>query len=55
MVIPAADRYKGQTSWLADLGNGVFPAAYTSREGMDPGIKVVVSETRDGPGTWTMR
>ena len=41
---PQPTGIRGQTSWLADLGNGVFAAAYTSREGMDPGIKVVVSE-----------
>jgi hypothetical protein len=40
----------GQTSWLADLGDGVLAAAYTSRVGMQPGICVVLSE--DEGKTW---
>ena len=40
----------GQTSWVADLGEGVLAAAYTSREGMNPGIMVVLSE--DEGRTW---
>jgi hypothetical protein len=40
----------GQTSWLADLGDQVLVATYTSREGMRPGICVVLSV--DGGQTW---
>ena len=40
----------GQTSWLADLGNGLLVATYSSREGMRPGESVVLSE--DGGTTW---
>ena len=39
-----------QTSWLADMGKGVLAAAYTSREGMRPGINVILSP--DGGKTW---
>ena len=49
---PQPTGIRGQTSWLADLGDGVFAAAYTSREGMEPGIKVVVSE--DEGRTWDL-
>ena len=42
----------GQTSWLADLGDGVLAAAYTLREGMKPGIMVVLSE--DEGRTWDL-
>ena len=34
----------GQTSWCADLGDGRIAAAYTRREGMEPGTLVVLSE-----------
>jgi hypothetical protein len=40
----------GQTSWLADLGDGLLAAAYTSRKGMQPGIYVALSE--DGGEAW---
>jgi len=42
----------GQTSWLADLGDGILVAAYTLREGMRPGIYVVLSE--DEGKTWDL-
>ena len=40
----------GQTSWLADLGNGKLAATYTMRERMKPGICVVLSE--DSGASW---
>ncbi len=40
----------GQTSWMADMGGGLLVAAYTSREGMRPGINVILSE--DEGETW---
>ena len=42
----------GQTSWVADLGDQVLAAAYTAREGMKPGIMVVLSE--DEGTTWDL-
>ena len=42
----------GQTSWLVDLGGGLLVAAYTRREGMSPGIMVVLSE--DEGKTWDL-
>lgn len=39
-----------QTSWLADLGGGRMAVAYTVREGMDPGIRVALSD--DDGATW---
>ena len=42
----------GQTSWVADLGGGALAAAYTRREGMNPGTLVVVSE--DEGKTWDL-
>ena len=42
----------GQTSWLADLGDGVLVAACTLREGMRPGIFVFLSE--DEGRTWDL-
>ena len=42
----------GQTSWLADLGDGQLAAAYTQRTGMQPGISVVLSH--DGGSTWDL-
>ena len=47
---PRATGIMGQTSWLADLGDGLLIAAYTSREGMNPGIKVILSD--DEGKTW---
>ena len=40
----------GQTSWVADLGEGLLAAAYSWRHGMTPGVFVVLSE--DGGQTW---
>ena len=40
----------GQTSWVADLGDGLLAAAYTCREGMRPGIMVTLSD--DEGRTW---
>ena len=40
----------GQTSWVADLGDGLLAAAYTCRAEMRPGIMVVLSA--DGGRTW---
>jgi hypothetical protein len=42
----------GQTSWLADLGEGRLSATYTARGGMRPGIMVALSE--DAGRTWDM-
>lgn len=42
----------GQTSWLADLGDGVLAATYTRRDRMQPGIMVVLSE--NGGKTWDL-
>ena len=39
-----------QTSWMADLGDGVLAAAYTDREGRNPGINIIVSD--DEGKTW---
>ncbi len=40
----------GQTSWMADMGDGVLMAAYTLREGMEPSIRAILS--RDEGVTW---
>jgi len=50
--VPHPTGILGQTSWLADLGEGVLVAAYSRRDCMDPGIKVVLSE--DGGRTWDL-
>jgi hypothetical protein len=42
----------GQTSWLADLGQGRFVATYSRRERERPGIYVVLSE--DEGRTWDL-
>jgi len=42
----------GQTSWAADLGDGIIAGAYTRREGPEPGILVALSE--DEGATWDM-
>ena len=42
----------GQTSWMADLGDGVLVATYTQREGEKPGIMVILSE--DEGETWDL-
>ena len=47
---PAPTSIMGQTAWLADLGGGVLAAAYTLRDGMNPGIMVITSE--DDGGSW---
>lgn len=47
---PAPTNLMAQTCWLADMGGGVMAAAYTDREGMNPGIDVVLSQ--DGGKTW---
>lgn len=49
---PRPTGIKGQTSWLADMGDGLLVATYTSREGMNPGIRVVVSD--DAGKTWDL-
>ena len=49
---PQPTGIRGQTSWAADLGAGTIAAAYTSRDGMKPGIMVVLSE--DGGHTWDL-
>jgi len=49
---PAATTLPGQTSWAADLGDGRMVAAYTYREGTQPGIMAAVS--LDGGVTWDM-
>jgi hypothetical protein len=41
-----------QTSWLADLGGGRLAVAYTERTGMQPGIKVALSD--DGGTSWDL-
>ena len=47
---PCPTGLMGQTSWLADLGDGLLAATYSSREGMRPGVNVVLS--KDGGRTW---
>lgn len=49
---PQATGLPAQTSWGAALGNGVIAAAYTRREGMSPGVLVVLSE--DEGNTWDL-
>jgi hypothetical protein len=41
-----------QTSWVADLGNHRLAAVYTVREGMQPGIRVALSD--DGGRSWDL-
>ena len=41
-----------QTSWVADLGNSLVAATYTRREGMKPGMLVVLSH--DEGHTWDL-
>jgi len=50
--LPQPTGIMGQTSWLADLGDDILVATYTRREGMQPGIMVVLSE--DGGKTWNL-
>ena len=47
---PVPTNLMAQTCWLTDLGDGVMAAAYTDREGMNPGIDVVLSQ--DEGRTW---
>lgn len=47
---PRPTGIQGQTSWLADMGEGVLAAVYSRREGMRPGIFVTLSH--DGGQTW---
>ena len=47
---PAPTNLMAQTCWIADLGDGLMAAAYTDREGMNPGINVVLSN--DEGRTW---
>ena len=41
--VPQPTGLMAQTSWMADLGSGTLAAAYTTREGMAPGVFVVLS------------
>jgi hypothetical protein len=50
--MPQPTGIPAQTSWLADLGDGRMAAAYTERTGMQPGIKVALSE--DAGATWDL-
>ena len=50
--VPAATTLPGQTSWAADLGDGLMVAAYTYRDGAQPGIMAALS--LDGGATWDM-
>ena len=47
---PTPTNLMAQTCWLTDLGDGLLAAAYTDREGMNPGINVVLSA--DEGRTW---
>ena len=49
-ILPKATGIPAQTSWLADMGNGVIVALYTHRTGFTPGIKVLMST--DFGDTW---
>lgn len=49
---PAPTGIRGQTSWVADLGQDVLVAAYSAREREMPGIKVVASF--DGGKQWNL-
>ncbi len=49
---PRPTGLRGQTSWVADLGDGWLAAAYTKREGRNPGIMVALS-TDEGT-TWNI-
>ena len=49
---PLATTIPAQTSWAADLGEGVLAAAYSVRERMKPGVLVTLSE--DGGRTWDL-
>jgi hypothetical protein len=49
---PSLTNIEAQTSWLADLGGGVFAVTYTHRSGINPGICVALSE--NGGTTWDL-
>ena len=49
---PAPTDIPGQTSWAADLGGSLVAAAYSSREGRNPGIRIVLSD--DYGQTWDL-
>ena len=49
---PLPTTIPAQTSWAADLGEGVLGAAYSIRERMKPGVLVTLSE--DGGRTWDL-
>lgn len=50
---PVPTTIPAQTSWAADLGEGVLAAAYSIREGMmKPGVLVALSE--DGGRSWDL-
>jgi len=42
-ILPKSTGIPAQTSWLADMGDGVFVAIYTHRMGFTPGIKALIS------------
>lgn len=50
---PQSTGIPGQTSWLADAGDGTLVAVYTLRDRMHPGIMAVMSE--DGGNTWDLQ
>ena len=50
--VPQPTGIMGQTSWMADLGDGLLVAVYSRREGMRPGVFVVHSE--DMGKTWDL-
>ena len=49
---PLPTTIPAQTSWAADLGEGVLAAAYSIRERVKPGVLVTLSE--DGGRTWDL-
>jgi hypothetical protein len=49
---PRPTGISAQTSWLVDLGDGMFVASYTKRDRMRPGICVALSE--DYGQTWDL-
>ncbi|MGH7575830.1 MAG: sialidase family protein [Longimicrobiales bacterium] len=48
--LPRSTGIPAQTSWVAHVGGGVLAAAYSVREGMQPGIRVALS--RDEGVSW---
>lgn len=49
-TMPAPTSLPGQTSWAADLGDGLVAAVFSRREGAHPGVLAVLSH--DGGLTW---